>query len=120
MEIFKFEDFMKVGNLTPDKRYIQQVLTYAQKAESIGGIFGILSPGNQVPYHFHNRRESIIIPFSGEATEIIEGKEIPIKESSIIYIPAGEKHATVNQSNKDFRYLEFFTNPSDTSDFVLA
>jgi len=109
MEIFRFEEFIKVKNPNPGTRYVREHLTNRQKAEKLGGIFAVLVPRGQVPYHFHNKRESIIIAISGKATEIIEGEEISIKANEIVYIPAGEKHGTVNKTGKDFRYLEFFT-----------
>lgn len=71
-----------------------------------------------MPYHYHNNRESILIAISGEAIEVIEGKEIPIKAGDVLYIPSGEKHTTINRSDKDFRYLEFFTYPPLGADFV--
>jgi len=60
----------------------------------------------------------IIILISGEATEVIEGKETSIKAGDVLFIPAGEKHTTINRSTQDFRYLEFFTSPPLTADFV--
>ncbi len=87
-------------------------------AKDLGGMFGLLPPGSRVPYHFHKRRESVIVVISGEATEVIAGKEITVKAGDILYIPAGEKHATINRSGSDFRYLEFFTTPPLSADFV--
>jgi quercetin dioxygenase-like cupin family protein len=81
-------------------------------------MFGLLVPGSQVPYHYHNDRESIIIVISGEAIEVVEGKETPIKAGDILFIPAGEKHSMINRSNQDFRYLEFFTFPPLSADFI--
>jgi quercetin dioxygenase-like cupin family protein len=77
-----------------------------------------LVAGSQVPYHYHKNRESIIIVISGEAIEVVEGKEIPIKAGDVLFIPAGEKHSIINRSNQDFRYLEFFTCPPLSADFV--
>jgi len=118
MEIFRIEEFNKMENPTPGVPFTQEILTNKQKAEELGGLFGLLVPGSQVPYHFHNKRESVIIAISGEATEIIEGKEIPIKANDVLYIPAGEKHTTINRTDKDFRCLEFFTCPPVTADFI--
>lgn len=50
-----------------------------------------------------------LIAISGEATEIIESKEIPIKANDILFIPAGEKHGMANKADKEFRFIEFFT-----------
>ena len=118
MKIFKTEEYIKMANPTPGTTYRPEILTKDHQANSLGGMFGILVAGARVPYHYHNKRESIIIAISGEATEVIEGKETPIKAGDVLFIPAGEKHNTINRSNQDFRYLEFFTSPPLTADFV--
>jgi len=118
MKIFKSEEYIKMQNPTPGKPFRPEILTKEHNAKNIGGMFGLLVPGSQVPYHYHNNRESIIIVISGEAIEVIEGKEIPIKVGDVLYVPAGEKHTTINRSNKDFRYLEFYTYPPVMADFV--
>ncbi|MBI4297236.1 MAG: cupin domain-containing protein [Chloroflexi bacterium] len=118
MEIFKYKEFSEMENPNPGTRYRQDILTNKQKAENLGGMFGVLPPGGQVSYHFHNRRESIIIAISGEATEIVEGKEIPIKAKDVLYIRAREKHMTMNKTSNEFRYLEFFTYPPAEADRV--
>ena len=82
------------------------------------GTFCQLAPGGKLPYHYHEKRESIIIVISGEATEIVEGKEIPIKAGDVLYIPPGEKHTTMNRSGKGIRYLEFFTPCTVVPDVV--
>jgi quercetin dioxygenase-like cupin family protein len=118
MKIFKSEEYVKMANPTPGTPYRPEILTKEHRAKNLGGMFGLLVAGSQVPYHYHNNRESIIIAISGEATEVIEGKEIPIKAGDVLFIPAEEKHTTINRSNQDFRYLEFFTCPPLTADFV--
>ena len=117
MKIFKTDEYIKMQNPTPGKPYRPEILT-SDLAKNLGGMFGLLVPGTQVPYHYHNNRESIIIAISGDAIEVIEGKETPIKAGDVLFIPAGEKHTTINRSKKDFRYLEFFTYPPVGADFV--
>jgi quercetin dioxygenase-like cupin family protein len=118
MKVFESEEYVKMANPTPGKSYRPEILTQEHRAKNLGGMFGLLVAGNQVPYHYHHNRESIIIVISGKATEVIEGKEIPIKAGDVLFIPAGEKHTTINRSNQDFRYLEFFTFPPLAADFV--
>jgi quercetin dioxygenase-like cupin family protein len=118
MKIFKTEEYINKENPNPGNPYRPEILTEEHNAKSLGGMFGLLVPGSQVPYHYHNNRESIIIAISGEAIEVIEGEEIPIKAGNVLHIPAREKHTTINRSDKDFRYLEFFTCPPLTADFV--
>ena len=118
MKIFKTEEYARMENPNPGKAYRPEVLAKEHGAKNLGGMFGLLVPGSQVPYHYHNNRESVIIAISGEATEVIEGREFPIKDGDVLYIPAGEKHTTINRSSRDFRYLEFFTFPPVGADFV--
>ena len=118
MKVFKIEEFVKMENPNPGAPFRRNILKDEPGAENLGGLFGLLAPGNQGPYHFHEKRESILIAISGEATEIIEGKEITLKANDILYIPAGEKHMTVNRGDNDFRYLEFFTCPPVMADFI--
>ena len=118
MKIFKSEEYIKMENPTPGKPHRPEVLTAEHGAKNLGGMFGLLVPGSQVPYHYHNQRESVIIAISGEATEVIEGKEFSIRAGDILFIPVGEKHTTINRSAQDFRYLEFFTFPPVGADFV--
>lgn len=118
MRIFRTEEYLEMKNPTPGEKYRLEILGHEHNAKDLGGIFVLLVPGSQPPYHYHEKRESIIVAISGEATEILEGKEIPIKAGDVIYIPPGEKHTTVNRSDQEFRYLEFFTCPPVGSDFV--
>ena len=116
MEIYRIDEFIRMENPKPGTIFRQEIL----EAENLGGLFGLLAPGSQAPYHFHNKRESIIIAISGEATEIVEGKEIPIKANDILYIPAGEKHGMINKTDKDFRFLEFFSHSPGVVDRVMV
>jgi len=118
MKIFRSKDYIEMENPNPGLLYQPEILTQGNQAREIGGVFSLLVSGSRVPYHYHQNRESIIVVISGEATEIVEGKEIPIKAGDILYLPAGEKHAMVNTSDKDVRYLEFFTRPPRQADFV--
>ena len=118
MKLFKTEEYIRMENPTPGVPYRPEILTNKHGAKELGGMFGLLVPGSQVPYHYHNKRESVIFAISGEAVEVIEGEEFPLKAGWVIHIPAGEKHTTINRSDKDFRYLEFFTCPPVTADFV--
>jgi uncharacterized cupin superfamily protein len=109
MRIIRTEEYVEIQNPTPDERYRLDVVTPDQNAKLLGGFCGILPAGKEVPYHYHENRESLILIISGEAIEIAEGKEYPVKAGDVIYIPAVEKHKIVNRSDTDVRYLEFYT-----------
>jgi uncharacterized cupin superfamily protein len=120
MKLFKSDDYVWLPNPTPGQAFRPEILTKDDGAKSLGGMFGLLVPGSQVPYHYHVNRESVIVVIGGEGIEVIEGREIPIKAGDILFIPAGEKHTTINRSDKDLRYLEYFTCPPLGADFVAV
>ena len=118
MKVFRTEEYNQLKNPTPGKFYRDKILTNEHDAKEIEGIFGLLVPGSEVPLHIHNRRESIFIPISGEVILMCDGQEHTVKKGDVVYMPPGKKHGLVNRSNKDMRYLEFFTHPPLESDFV--
>ena len=120
-KLFRTGDFLKMSSPKPSELYRLEILTDKDDAKNLGGIFGIMppaAPGAKPAYHYHKNRESIIIVISGEATEMIEGQEIPLKAGDIIYIRPMVKHTIMNKSGKDFRYIEFFTHPPVKADFI--
>jgi quercetin dioxygenase-like cupin family protein len=118
MKRFKTQEYVSMENPTPGDSYRPEILTADHGAKDLGGMFGLLPAGTQVPYHYHNKRESVITIISGNGIEIMDGKEIPISQGDVFFIPAGVKHTTINNSDKDLRYLEFYTQPPVGSDFV--
>jgi len=118
MKVFKTEEYNRLENPTPGKFYRSTILSEEHNAKDIEGIFGLLVPGSEVPLHIHNKRESIFIPITGEVTVIYEDQEHTVKVGDVVYMPSGKKHGLVNRSDKDMRYLEFYTNPPLMSDFV--
>ena len=116
MEILKTNELIKIDNPNPGERYRLDLVTGEQMASKLGGFLIILPPGREVPYHYHEKQESLIFVIGGEATEIVEGEAFPIKAGEVLFIPAKEKHGMVNKSTDDVRYLEFFTAVG--SDFI--
>lgn len=119
MKIFTIKEFEEKENPTPHETYKTEILTGDHNAKDLGGIFGLLRAGDQGLYHYHKRRESIIIIIKGVATEVVEGKEIPIKAGDVLYISAGEKHKMKSTGDRGLRYLEFFTYPPVKADFTV-
>ncbi len=118
MKIITMADLCAIENPTPGEPYRPELKLDEERFSALGGMFGLLVPGSRVPYHYHQNRESILIPVSGEAVEIIEGSETVIRPGDVLLIPAGEKHTTINRSASDFRYVEFFTSPPLAADFI--
>jgi uncharacterized RmlC-like cupin family protein len=73
MKIFKSDDYIKMENPNPGKPYRPEILTAEHGAKNLGYVRAFAA-GTQVPYHYHNNRESVIIAISGEAISV-DGKE---------------------------------------------
>ena len=69
-------------------------------------------------YHYHKKRESVLVVLSGEATAMVEGKAVLIKAGDVLYYLPNFKHSIVNNSGKELRILEFFTYPPVAADAV--
>jgi quercetin dioxygenase-like cupin family protein len=120
-KIFKADEFVKMENPNPKQPYRLEILTDKDDAKDLGGIFGIrtpAAPGSKVIYHYHKNRESILFIISGEGLEMVEGKAIPVKAGDLIFIRPDVKHTLVNNTDKDLKYLEFFTYPPVMSDYI--
>jgi len=109
MKIFHKEELSRIKNPTPGQRHRLNVLTEEDSAKALAGHFSILFPGGDVPYHYHEKRESLIFLMEGDIVEIVDGKEFPVKAGDTIFIAAGEKHKMENRTDREARYVEFFT-----------
>jgi len=118
MKMFRSGEFINRENPTPGSTFKEEVLT-GLDAQGLSGVFGLVVPGGKGgDYHYHEEGEHIIIIISGKGTEIVNGEEVPIKAGDVLFVPAGEKHTTVNTSDRDLRYLGFRTCTPGKRDIV--
>ena len=118
MKIIKFEDLRNIENPAPGAPYRPEISLDGDRFKNIGGMFGLLVPGSQVPYHYHKDRESILIPISGEAVEIVEGKETVVHPGDVLLIPAGKNMPLSIVPAKTSDSSSFFTCPPLSADFI--
>ena len=120
MKIFRCDDLKAAKNPNPgEKTYRPEVLTAADGAVNMGALTGIVETGAGVQYHYHEKRESVLIVVAGEAIETVEGKDYELKAGDAVFLNAKEKHGIRNKSNiEQMRFIEFFTEPPLNKDFV--
>jgi quercetin dioxygenase-like cupin family protein len=118
LKIWRTEDYREMPNPSPGEWFRNPILAEEDRAKEMGGLVVILPPGQAVPYHYHKNRESLLLVLGGEAFELYEDKEYPIRAGDVLFIPAGAKHAVINRSGGEVRFLEFFTHPPMGSDFI--
>jgi quercetin dioxygenase-like cupin family protein len=63
-----------------------------------------LKPGGHTPYHSHKWEHEVFIK-RGRGKLVCEGKNFPLKEGDVIFIPGGEKHQFLNSSRGIFEFI---------------
>ena len=112
MELFRSAEYIVKPNPEPGKRSTEQLLE--KKAENLVGMFVVLPPRSETPYHYHNKRESIMVILSGRGKELLEGKKVIIQAGDTLFIPSKEKHGIVNDGDTELRFIEFQVgNPAE-------
>lgn len=73
---------------------------------------GELDLGEKHLLHHHEKESEFYYVLEGRAKVILDDLEIDATKGIAIYIPAGMKHAIVNDGNECFRFLYGFNYPS--------
>jgi len=118
MKIFKMDGYRNMKDPTPPGKALTKILTDEDNAKALEGIFVVFAPIRRGRYHFHKKRECLFVIIRGKATAKINDKEYPIEAGDIIYLAAGEKHTITNESDEEFRFMEFYTNPPHEADWI--
>jgi oxalate decarboxylase/phosphoglucose isomerase-like protein (cupin superfamily) len=118
VKLFKKEDLLSAKNGPIGQVYRENILTTADAAGTLGGLLVIIPPGVEGQLHYHVKRESIQVFLGGEAVGFFTDREIPVAAGDVIFIPPGEKHKISNRSDKEVRFVEFFTEPPVEADSV--
>jgi quercetin dioxygenase-like cupin family protein len=112
-KVIKTQDFIKTANPKPGERVRVEILSEKEQAKNLNGILASIppdTPGAKPAYHYHKNRESVIQILSGDATEMIEGKPVPLKPGDVIFIAPNTKHTMMNNSStQEVKYMEFFS-----------
>lgn len=118
MKVIRFGELMKHQATKLNEQNTERVIDEKDKAGKLQAMFAIIPPGAPGPkMHYHSQRESLILVFSGEGKEIVDGQEYPLKVNDAIFILPNEKHKIVNTGKTELKYFEIFSIPSD---FIVA
>jgi mannose-6-phosphate isomerase-like protein (cupin superfamily) len=117
MKIFKTGKFKRMKDPTLPGKASTRVLTGQDNAVDLEGSFVVFPPIRYGKYHYHKNRECIFVILKGKASMKIEDIDYPIEAGDIIFLSKGEKHTTTNTSGKEFRFIEFYTNPPHDDDW---
>lgn len=63
------------------------------------------------PDNKHARSDQWLFVTSGKGTAIVAGREVPLKENSLLLIEAGETHEIKNVGDQPLKTLNFYCPP---------
>lgn len=65
--------------------------------------------------HTHYWEHQVFV-LAGRGAIIAGGKESPLSEGDVVYVPAGERHQFVNKGRQTFRFLMALPIPQNTAE----
>ncbi|HKZ45089.1 MAG TPA: cupin domain-containing protein [archaeon] len=75
-----------------------------------------LTQAHRIPYHYHERTETVYFIIDGEGTMIVDGKEVDVRGGQMFVIPPKIPHTIFA---KEKRTVDFYCKecPPDDDDF---
>ena len=65
----------------------------------------------QKHYHYHKKREQVIIALEGSGTYELNGIEYQLKPNTVVFIAAGDKHGVKDAGEEGLKMLEITSQP---------
>jgi quercetin dioxygenase-like cupin family protein len=84
---------------------VQWLISKEQGAKRCAMRLFTLQPGGTIPLHEHGDTEHEIYIIEGKGL-LEDGREkIPVRSGDVLFIPAGEKHSFVNQTQQTLKFI---------------
>lgn len=102
MEVLNINE---IKEFSKEKRIRNKLLS----SEQLIAEFVCYEPGQSTPQHPHPKQDELFYVVEGSGIFIIDNQKIPVKESSLLLVPAMTKHGI--EANKDSRLVVMFIKP---------
>src|SRR5665213_1475480 len=84
----------------------QFVVKSVYKGAQSEAILLFLNPGQEMPYHPHERFEVVLVPRKGQGALMVDGtKEVDLTVDTLYYEPAGHSFRIRNTGDSPFQVL---------------
>ncbi len=99
---------------------LRRQLGVATGSKQIGVHYCVLKPGHRsAPLHFHTQEEEFVYVLSGSMTLRLGKERYEVRAGDAIsFLPGGEPHCLINETNEDCIYLDIGTR-SDHEEVIL-
>jgi mannose-6-phosphate isomerase-like protein (cupin superfamily) len=109
VEVLRFWEEEGVTVPEPYKRHIKVMLAPDRRnATELTFSQVLIYPESKTDYHTHDRPELIIV-IAGRGVSVCEGKKTSIEPEMALWIPAGETHQIINNTDETLTLLTVFT-----------
>jgi len=109
VEVLRFWEEEGVTVPEPYKRHIKVMLAPDRRnAPELTFSQVLIYPESKTDYHSHDRSELIIVT-AGRGVSVCEGKKTSIEPEMALWIPAGETHQIINNTDETLTLLTVFT-----------
>ena len=109
MEVLKFAEEQGVTVPAPYHRHIRVMLAPDRRnVPEITFSQVLVYPESSTDAHAHDRPELIIVT-AGRGVSVCEGKNTSIESEMALWIPAGETHQIINNTDETLTLLTVFT-----------
>jgi len=92
VKIFKLKQGKKFN---AGKGNTRRILSPEEGVKNLSLNYAEFLPGQEFTQHIHKYSEDVIVILKGRGKIRVEGRDYPIEEGDVIYIPPGEKHGTI-------------------------
>ena len=116
-------DISKIKGVRIDEPYGRtvKIITTPETSDEVKDIsitMGIIDPHSKNDLHIHEDQMEILYIVSGWGRAIIDGREYPIQQDSLIIAPKGVVHQQINESDDTMKMFAVWT-PAVSGDEVL-
>ena len=99
----------EVKEFSKEKRIRKKLLG----SEKLAAEFVCYEPGQSTPQHPHSNQDALFYVIEGRGTFIIDDKEVPVEETTLVLVPARVKHGI--SADKNSRLVVMFIKAPGTT-----
>jgi quercetin dioxygenase-like cupin family protein len=106
MKIARYQDVGADRVTTEDAKdvTIRLLITKNDGAPNFAMRLFEIAPGGRTPLHTHDNEHEVFV-LEGEGTVWREGKDVPLRPGTAVFVPGGEKHCFKNAGAGKFQFL---------------
>ncbi len=100
-----FEDIEELAEKNNNFREVLYTGNYAQLV-----LMNVPAEGD-IGEEVHHSTDQVLVFTDGEGKAVVDGKEFPLHEGAVVFVPAGKTHNIINTGNGDLKLFTLYAPP---------